>query len=117
MFSGIAGIDGTAWYHPRRLSLDGGAVAGGVAQPGAERARRARHARRDLGVPIYAFETSLGAGPRARAARGRWPAARASRAAHAGRPHRTYDHIDPLSALPDRNAFVKTVVPFLRRIM
>ena len=29
--------------------------------------------------------------------------------------HSTYDHIDPLSALPAKNAFVKTVVPFLRR--
>ena len=30
MFSGIEGIDGSVWYHPRRLSLDGQAVAGGV---------------------------------------------------------------------------------------
>jgi hypothetical protein len=30
--------------------------------------------------------------------------------------HKTYDHIDPLVAVPRRNAFVKTVVPFLRRI-
>jgi hypothetical protein len=30
--------------------------------------------------------------------------------------HRRYDHVDPLSALPSRNAFVKTVIPFLRRV-
>jgi hypothetical protein len=28
----------------------------------------------------------------------------------------TYAHTDPLVALPDRNAFLRTVVPFLRRI-
>ena len=30
--------------------------------------------------------------------------------------HTAYDHIDPLSALPGKNAFLKTVVPFLRRV-
>ncbi len=28
--------------------------------------------------------------------------------------HTTYDHLGPLSAVPAKNAFVKTVVPFLR---
>jgi hypothetical protein len=31
--SGIAGADGTAWFHPRRLTLDAIAVAGGVRNP------------------------------------------------------------------------------------
>jgi hypothetical protein len=29
--------------------------------------------------------------------------------------HETYDHLDPLAALPENNAFVETVIPFLRR--
>jgi hypothetical protein len=29
--------------------------------------------------------------------------------------HTTYDHIDPLAALAPRNAFSRTVIPFLRR--
>jgi hypothetical protein len=29
--------------------------------------------------------------------------------------HTTYDHLDPLSARPANNAFLKTVIPFLRR--
>jgi hypothetical protein len=116
MFSGIRGIDGTAWYHPRRLSLDGQAVAGGVRNP-AQRVLgvRATHGD-DLDMPIYAIETSLGAGRVLRGARA------LARRSHIGRRrvklvdrHRTYDHVDPLVALPSRNAFVKTVIPFLRR--
>jgi hypothetical protein len=117
MFSGIEGIDGTAWYHPRRLSIDGQAVAGGVANP-AQRVLgvRATHGR-DLDLPIYAIETSLGAGRVLKGAR--------ALARRSGVPrrmvtlvdrHTTYDHIDPLSALPDRNAFVRTVVPFLGKV-
>ncbi|HEX5780904.1 MAG TPA: hypothetical protein VFX80_03240, partial [Solirubrobacteraceae bacterium] len=113
MFSGIEGIDGSAWYHPRRLSLDGQAVAGGVANP-AQRVLgvRATHGR-DLELPIYAFEASLGAG---RVLQGARALARRShvKATLVDR-HATYDHIDPLSALPQTNAFVRTVISFLRR--
>ena len=99
MFSGIEGIDGSAWYHPRRLSLDGRAVAGGVANP-AQRLLgvRATHGR-DLELPIYAFETSLGAG---RVLKGARALARRSdlprRMVTLVDRHATYAHIDPLSA-------------------
>ena len=116
MFSGIPGIDGTVWYHPRRLSLDGQAVAGGVRNPAQKvLGVRATHGR-DVHLPIYAIETSLGAGRVLEGAR------RLARRSHAARRlklvdrHRTYDHIDPLSALPGSNAFLKTVIPFLRRV-
>ena len=114
MFSGIEGIDGSAWYHPRRLSLDGQAVAGGRANP-AQRVLGVRATRgRDLDVPIYAFEASLGAGrvldgARALARRAKVRRTLVDRST-------TYDHIDPLSATAPGNAFVETVVPFLRRI-
>jgi len=114
MFSGIRGIDGTAWYHPVRLSIDGGAVNGGV-RNGAQKVLgvRATHGD-DVDVPIYAIETSLGAG---RVLKGARALARRShvRVKLVDR-HRTYDHIDPLSALPGKNAFLKTVIPFLRRV-
>ena len=70
---------------------------------------------RDLDLPIYAIETSLGAGRMLAGAR--------ALARRSGIPrrrlvlvdrHATYDHVDPLSAVPPRNAFVRTVVPFLR---
>jgi hypothetical protein len=116
MFSGIEGIDGTAWYHPRRLSVDGQAVAGGIANP-AQRALgvRATHGR-ELALPIYAIETSLGAGRVLKGARA------LARRSHVPKRmvtlvdrHTTYDHIDPLSAVPDENAFLRTVIRFLRR--
>ncbi len=116
MFSGLEGVDGTAWYHPRRLSLDGAAVAGGRANR-AQRLLgvRATHGRA-LDLPIYAIETSLGAGrvlagARALARRSGIPRRRLVLVDR----HKAYDHVDPLSAAPPRNAFVRTVVPFLRR--
>ena len=113
MFSGIEGIDGTAWYHPRRLSLDGQAVASGVRN----RAQgllgvRATHGR-DLDVPIYAIETSLGAGRVLKGARAL--ARRSNVRVKLVDRHTAYDHLDPLSAVAARNAFVKTVIPFLRQ--
>ncbi len=117
LFSGVEGIDGTAWYHPLRLSIDGGAVAGGVKNPAQrELGVRATHGD-DLDVPIYAFETTLGAGrvlkgARALARRSDIPA----RDVKLVDRSTTYDHIDPLSAAMPANAFVRTVVPFLRRV-
>src|SRR6185295_17361029 len=116
MFSGIRGIDGTAWYHPVRLSLDGQAVAGGVKNPAQKvLGVHATHGA-DVKLPIYAIETSLGAG---RVLRGAKALARRShvrkRLVLVDR-HTTYDHLDPLSALAANNAFVRTVIPFLRRV-
>jgi hypothetical protein len=115
MFSGIRAIDGSAWYHPRRLSLDGQAVAGGARNPAQKvLGVRATHGR-DVHVPIYAIETSLGAGRVLKGARALARRSHVKRMKLVDR-HRTYDHIDPLSAVPRHNAFLKTVIPFLRRV-
>src|SRR4030095_11909720 len=64
MFSGtgLKGLDGTAWYHPLRLTIDSGAVAAGNANPAQSildvRAIHGRDLPRDL--RIYAFGTALG---------------------------------------------------------
>src|SRR5215217_6544645 len=64
MFSGwgLKGLDGTAWYHPLRLTIDAGSVAAGNDNP-AQRTLglRAVHGR-DLprSLRIYAFGASLG---------------------------------------------------------
>lgn len=109
-------IGGTSWFHPRRLSLDGSAVNGGVKAP-AQRVLgvRAWHAR-DLDIPLYAFETSLGDGRVIAGAR------RLAKRAGLARGQQTYvdrsagySHLDPLAAAPRRNAFLKTVLPFLRK--
>jgi pimeloyl-ACP methyl ester carboxylesterase len=108
---GIKSIDGTAWFHPRRLSLDGGAVNGGVANPAQKKLGvRATH---KVKLPIYAFETSLGKGRVLKAAR--------ALAKRGGGPKpvlvdrsATDAHCDPLFDVPERNAFLKTVTKFLR---
>ena len=69
----------------------------------------------DLRLPIYAFQTSLSDGRVLRGAR---------ELAELGRPPFTRfvdrsastAHLDPIAAAPERNDFLKTVVPFLRRV-
>jgi hypothetical protein len=121
MFSGtgLKGLDGTAWYHPLRLTIDSGAVAAGNRNPAQAvldvRATHADDLAKDL--RIYAFAAALG-GQRV------LDAARAlARQSHVPRGnltlvdrHATYAHNDPAGASPGKNAFVKTVVPFLTKV-
>src|SRR3954469_17300085 len=64
MFSGfgLKSLDGTAWYHPRRLTIDAGAVAAGNANPAQK--PLAVHATHGRALPkslrIYAFGAALG---------------------------------------------------------
>ena len=111
----VAGkVDGTAWYHPRRLSLDAASVAGGVSNPAQKiLGVRATHGR-DVQIPIYAFETSLGKGRVLKAAR--TLARRSHTSVKLIDRSTTYSHCDPLFAAPERNDFLKTLVPFLTRI-
>ena len=117
VFTGVPGLDGSSWYHPRRLSLDGSAVNGGVRTP-AQQVLGLRTTRgREVRIPIYAFSTSLGAGrvltaARNLARRSRVPARDVTLVDRAA----TYAHIDPLSVGGERNEFVATVVPFLKRL-
>src|SRR5215217_6231842 len=121
MFSGwgLKGLDGTAWYHPLRLTIDAGAVAAGTRNP-AQRTLglRAVHGR-DLpkGVRIYAFAASLGADRVLDAAH--------TLARQSGIPRRrvtlvdrsaTYAHNDPNSAAPRRNTFLKGLESFLEGV-
>ena len=115
--SGVRSVDGVAWFHPRRLTLDARAVAGGVANR-AQRllGLRATHGA-DVRVPIYAIETSFLHGRVLTAAR-----ALARRAHVPGRDielvdrSANYAHCDPLFDDPASNDFLATVVPFLDRI-
>ena len=121
MFSGagLKSLDGTAWYHPLRLTIDGGAVANGNSNPAQKRLDvRAIHGR-DLpkGLRIYAFGASLGGQRVLDAAR--------VLAKQSGIPRRqltlvdrkkTYSHNDPNSASPARNVFIKRLIPYLARV-
>jgi hypothetical protein len=121
MFSGtgLKNLDGTAWYHPLRLTIDAGAVAQGNANP----AQQVLDVHATMGhklprkLRIYAFGAALG-GPRV-------PAAAVQLATQSHIPRRnlvlvnrqsTYAHNDPAGASPKRNLFLKKLVPFLRGI-
>jgi pimeloyl-ACP methyl ester carboxylesterase len=120
MFSGwgLKGLDGTAWYHPMRLTIDSGAVAAGNANPAQKVLNvHATHGH-DLSrrLRIYAFGAALGGQ--------RVLAAAQVLAQQSGIPkrhlvlvdrHTTYSHNDPSSASP-KNAFVAHLIPFLKKI-
>jgi len=121
MFSGwgLKGIDGTAWYHPARLSLDSHAVANGNANPAQDILNV--HATHGDDLPrslrIYAFGAALGGK--------RVPAAAEALARQSGIPHShltlanraaTYAHNDPNAATPSVNHFLHKLTPFLRGI-
>jgi pimeloyl-ACP methyl ester carboxylesterase len=121
MFSGwnVQGMDGTAWYHPRRLTIDSGAVGNGLANP----AQDVLNVHSTMGdklpksMRIYAFGAALGGA--------RVPAAAQALAAQSGIPEKnlvlqnrsaTYAHNDPNSAAPKVNQFIKKLIPFLRSV-
>src|SRR5690242_1449717 len=60
--SGLKGLDGTAWYHPLRLTIDAGAVADGNANPAQK--TLGVHATHGHSLPrsllLYAFGAHLG---------------------------------------------------------
>ncbi|MSO42471.1 MAG: alpha/beta fold hydrolase [Solirubrobacterales bacterium] len=111
--SGLEGLDGTSWYHPKRLSIDSGAVNNGVANDAQQVLDVDATHGGAVRMPIYAFGAALGDGRVLDSAR--------NLAEQSGVPkrdltlinrHGRYAHIDPLTAYP-RNAFVKNLIPFL----
>jgi pimeloyl-ACP methyl ester carboxylesterase len=115
---GLTGLDGSAWYHPLRLTIDAGAVAAGNPNPAQDiLAVKAIHGH-DLSrhLPIYAFGAALGGENVLTSAR--------VLAAQSGIPDRlltlvnrqdTYAHNDPNSASPT-NDFLDSLIPFLARV-
>jgi hypothetical protein len=120
MFAGwrLKSLDGTAWYHPQRLTIDAGAVAAGNENPAQDVLDvRATHGR-DLPkrLRIYAFGAQLGGQ--------RVLDAASILADQSGIPkkrlvlidrHTTYSHNDPNSASPN-NDFVENLIPFLNKV-
>jgi pimeloyl-ACP methyl ester carboxylesterase len=113
--TGLEGIDGTAWFHPQRLSIDSGAVNAGIANPAQDVLDVSAIHGADLGhLRLYAFATTLGAQRVLDAATllaGQSGIRSEDVTLVDGRPG--YAHVDPLSAYP-QNDFVDTVVPFLK---
>jgi pimeloyl-ACP methyl ester carboxylesterase len=115
---GLKGLDGTAWYHPQRLTIDAGAVAAGNPNPaqGVLDVRATHGGDLPKGLRLYAFGASLG-GQRvldaAEALRSQSGIAK-SHLTLVDR-HSTYAHNDPNSAAP-KNDFVKYLLPFLKKV-
>ena len=112
-FSAI-GPDFTEWYFPQRLIIDISA-ANPMRRDAASTALGLRlfHTAK-INTPLYAFQTDLTngrvlAGARRLFKRSRIPAAR-----FVSDPGMS--HIDPIVGAPKRNTFLKTVVPFLKKI-
>jgi pimeloyl-ACP methyl ester carboxylesterase len=119
MFSGwgLPGLDGTAWYHPQRLTIDSQAVAAGNANP-AQQILDVRAIHGDelpKKLRIYAFGASGGQrildSARALADQSDIPRSHLTLIDRQA----TYSHNDPNSAFPD-NDFVEALVPFLRQV-
>jgi pimeloyl-ACP methyl ester carboxylesterase len=120
MFSGtgLKGMDGTAWYHPQRLTIDAGAVAAGNANPA--QAILDVHATHGHDLPrhlrICAFGAALGG---QRVLDAATTLAQQSKIPQRNVTlldrHETYAHNDPNSASP-QNDFVDELVSFLAKI-
>jgi hypothetical protein len=113
LFAGDA-PNATEWYYPRRLLLDFDAASALRQTPAARfLGLRLRHGR-GIDVPVYAYSTDLTNG---RVARGARRLAAISKVPHTRVvDDRRASHLDPLSAAPRTNRFLRTVVPFLRRL-
>jgi pimeloyl-ACP methyl ester carboxylesterase len=126
MFSGLVegpdgeeslGIDGTAWYHPRRLSIDSRAVNGGIENPAQDvLGVRAIHGT-ELDLPIYALETTFGAGrvlngARLLAHQSGIPDSQLTLVDESDR----LTHTDPMGVETSQNPLVETLAPFLHNI-
>jgi hypothetical protein len=116
--TGLTGVDGSAWYHPLRLSIDASAVADGNANPAqAILDVKAIHGD-DLGrlMPIYAFGAALGGQGVLDTARvlARQSGIPDSRLTLVNR-QAAYAHNDPSAASPD-NDFLDNLIPFLATV-
>jgi pimeloyl-ACP methyl ester carboxylesterase len=103
----------TEWYYPRRLLLDIDAASDMRQTPAARIVGLRLLHTRQIDVPLYAFSTSLTEGRVAKGARRLVQRSRIKREVVVD--DRSTSHLDPLSAAPGTNRFLKTVVPFLKR--
>ena len=118
--SDLNGTNGVDWYYPRRLNVDtDGASSMTRNSPAAKvLGLRVWHLSK-VNIPYYAFQTSL-TGSRNGVIAGAQNFARRSKVPSNGlvtvNGADTTSHLDPLLAAPDKNDFIKTVVPFLQKI-
>jgi len=112
-------MNGVEWYFPTRLSLDVNAASplqsNEVSKYLGLRISR-RNAKR-ISVPLYAVQTDLTDGRVLRGARRLKQLSRIRQATliDASKGALSQSHLDPIAAAPDKNRFLQTVVPFLKK--
>jgi hypothetical protein len=105
---------GAEWYWPRRLSLDLGGAGSLVRTKTSDYLGLRTWHGKQIDVPLYAFQTSLSRGRVIASAQALVKQSRIPSAKLVSDPR--FAHLDPLAASPDRNTFLTTVVPFLKRL-
>jgi hypothetical protein len=105
------------WYYPQRLSIDTQAARSLTETGAAKTLGLHLHYLHQVDVPMYVIQTSLGGTDNA-----------VARAAKAYKRHSkipsltvvnrasTYSHLDPLLAAPAHNAFLTSIVPWIKRL-
>jgi len=105
--------NGTEWYFPTRLSFDLGAMAGLEPSPSSEfLGLRPKYAK-DVKLPVFAIQTSLSQG-RLKASTASFVAMNKSKLTFVD-ASTTNSHLDPLLAAPKTSAFLKNVIPWLKK--
>ena len=107
----------TEWYFPAKLSIDVDAVNALTRNAQSDYLKLRPWHRRAVDLPLYALQTDLTHGHVLRGARRFIAGSKIPR----GRSvlvdaSATESHLDPLTAAPERNRFLQTVVPFLRKL-
>ena len=107
----------TEWYFPAKLSIDVDAANGLTRNAQTDYLKLRPWHRRAVDLPLYALQTDLAHGRVLRGARRFIAGSKVPR----GRSvlvdaSASESHLDPLTAAPERNRFLKTVVPFLRKL-
>jgi pimeloyl-ACP methyl ester carboxylesterase len=107
----------TEWYFPAKLSIDVDAANGLTRNAQTDYLKLRPWHRRAVDLPLYALQTDLSNGRVLRGARRFIAGSKVPRARSVlVDASATESHLDPLTAAPDRNRFLQTVVPFLRKL-
>ena len=106
------------WYFPNRLTIDVDAAQGMRRGPSASLVGAREWHTGAIDIPMYALQTSLTGGRVLKGARALLRASKIPRSsAVLVDASATESHLDPLTAAPDRNEYLKTVVPFLKKLV
>ena len=110
-------VNGVEWYYPRRLNIDVDGASNPTRNPVTRLLGLRTFHLADVDLPVYAVATSL---PNADVLGGARRLIKRSdsskKEAKLVDASATMAHLDPLTAAPETNDFLKTVVPFLKKL-